>query len=256
MPVAAGLYYFLYESSPSSNPPIVLIHGAGGSHLSWPPEFRRLVGYNVYAIDLPGHGKSDSHGEQTITAYADQVLTWMEALNLYRVFVIGHSMGGAIAMSIAVNAPARVVGLGLLGIGIPLEVHKDILENLSNPMMVPAALNRLKALSFGTGVNPRLVELVSKRLAETRISVLQGDFLACIRYNMMDVIEMIDQPVILITGAKDRIVPLRHVQLLSKKIKGTELVVIPDAGHMVMLEHPTEVVERLMKFLQQFEFFL
>ena len=256
MPVVAGLHYFLYESSPSNNPPVVLIHGAGGSHLSWPPEIRRLVGYNVYAIDLPGHGKSDSHGEQTVSVYAEQVLAWMEALNLYRVFVVGHSMGGAIAISIAVNTPARVVGLGLLGIGIPLEVPKDILENLSNPIMVPSALNRLMALSFGTGANPRLVELVSKRLAETRISVLQGDFLACIRYNMMEAIEMIDQPVILISGAQDQIVPLRHVQLLSKKIKGAELVVIPDAGHMVMLEHSTEVAEQLVEFLQQYEFFL
>lgn len=256
MPVAAGLYYFSYESSPSSNPPIVLIHGAGGSHLSWPPEIRRLVGYNVYAVDLPGHGKSNSHGEQTIMAYTEQVLTWMEALNLYRVFVVGHSMGGAIAISIAVNTPSQVVGLGLLGIGIPLEVPEDILENLSNPMMVPTALSSLKALSFGAGANPRLIELVSKRLAETRTGVLQGDFLACVRFNMMDAIEMIDQPVILVAGAQDQIVPLRHAQLLGKKIKGAELVVIPDAGHMVMLEQSTEVAERLMKFLQQHEFFL
>jgi pimeloyl-ACP methyl ester carboxylesterase len=255
MPVAAGLHYFLYEGN-SSNMPIVLIHGAGGSHLSWPPDIRRLAGYRVYAIDLPGHGKSDSHGEQTISAYAERVLEWMETLNLYRVFIVGHSMGGAVAMSLAVNVPARVTGLGLLGIGIPFDAPKNILEDLSNPVTVPVALNQLKSLSFAGDANPRIVELVSRRLFETRISVIQGDFIACARINIAEIAESINQPAILIVGAKDQIVPLRHAQLLGKKIKRAELAVVLNAGHMVMLEKSAEVTERLGTFLQKNEFLL
>lgn len=254
MPVAAGLYYFAHHSHPGHRFSIVLLHGAGGSHLSWPPEIRRVVGYDIYAVDLPGHGKSDAHGEQTIMAYADQVLAWMQALNLYRVFLVGHSMGGAIAMSVAAAAPTRVAGLGLLGIGTPLEVPPDILENLSNPAMVPSALNKIKALSFSPDPNPRLVQLFVKRLAETRTSVLRGDFLACTRFDLASTFAQIKPPVLAIAGAQDQMVPLRYVQLLTKKIKNTELVVIPDAGHMLMLEKPDEVAVSLKTFFERQEF--
>jgi len=256
MPVAAGLYYFLHENEPSNMPPVLLIHGAGGSHLSWPTEIRRLVGHNVYAIDLPGHGKSDTHGEQTISAYADHVLTWMETLNLYRIFIVGHSMGGAIAMMIAATVPARVAGLGLVGIGMPLEIPADIIENLSNPAMVSAAINRIKALSFSPDTDPRLVELISKHMAEIRASVLRGDFLACTRFNIVNVLEAIEQPAIIIAGGQDQMMPLRYAQLLAKKIKEAEFFVIPDAAHMLMMEKPNDIAERLITFFQKHAYFL
>ena len=63
MPVAADLYYHIYEGSEEGRrPPVVLIHGAGGTHLHWPSEVRRLPGYRVLALDLPGHGKSGGAG--------------------------------------------------------------------------------------------------------------------------------------------------------------------------------------------------
>lgn len=256
MPVAAGLYYFAHHTDNSNPPPVLLIHGAGGSHLSWPSEIRRLVGYEVYAIDLPGHGKSDAHGEQSISAYADHVLTWMETVNQYRAFIVGHSMGAAIALTIANTNPARVAGLGLIGFGTPLEIPAEIIENLSNPAMVSAALNQIKALSFGPDATPRLVEGVSKRLAEMRASVLRGDFLACARFNNADMLEMINQPTIVIAGAQDQMMPLRYAQLLARKINGAVFSAIPEAGHMLMLEKPDEVAEQFSAFLRQYTFFV
>jgi pimeloyl-ACP methyl ester carboxylesterase len=74
MPVKSELYYHLYQGSGYETLPVVLIHGAGGTHLSWPPEVRRLAGVRVYAIDLPGHGKSPGRGQQSIAGYARSVL--------------------------------------------------------------------------------------------------------------------------------------------------------------------------------------
>lgn len=256
MPVAAGLYYFAHENDTTTLPPLLLIHGAGGSHLSWPHEIRRLPGRTVYALDLPGHGKSDAFGEQTISAYATHVLSWMEAVGQYRAFIVGHSMGGAIALNIAASNPTRVAGLGLLGLGSPFEVPHDILENLTNPAMVSAALNQIKALSFSPDSPPRLVEQVFKRLIEVRPSVLRGDFLACARFDMRLVLEQVQHPTLIIAGARDLMTPLRYAQLLSKKIPGAELRVIPQAGHLFMLEHPRETAEFLQAFLQHHEYFL
>jgi pimeloyl-ACP methyl ester carboxylesterase len=81
MPIAGGLYYFAF---PGDNPPVVLIHGAGGTHLHWPAEIRRLPGRYVLAVDLPGHGKSIGCGLQTISAYTEAVLHWLEAVGLSR----------------------------------------------------------------------------------------------------------------------------------------------------------------------------
>ncbi|GAB4581287.1 MAG: alpha/beta hydrolase [Anaerolineales bacterium] len=256
MPIAAGLYYFAYENENTILPPMILIHGVGGSHLSWPPEIRRLIGYNVYTVDLPGHGKSEAFGEQSISAYANHILEWMATINLYRAIMVGHSMGAAIALQIAATNPARVAGLGLVGIGLPFEVPPEMIENLSNPSMVSAALNQIKALSFSPNAPSRLVELVFKGLVDMRASVLRGDFLACARFSLHSILAQIIQPTIVIAGAQDQIVPLRYAQLLSKKITGATLRVLPDAGHLLMLEKPNDTADCLRAFLRKHEFFL
>ena len=114
MPTAAGLYYFAHGASDATRPPIILIHGAGGHHLSWPPQVRRLLGERIFAVDLPGHGKSAGVGRHTIEDYAAAILDFVAALKLSTVVLIGHSMGGAIALRAAIEAPGQVMGLGLL----------------------------------------------------------------------------------------------------------------------------------------------
>ena len=98
MPLSGNLYYSHHPDAGDGTPPLVLIHGAGGMHLYWPPEVRRLRGYNVYAVDLPGHGKSETiDGQQTIGDYARYLVQWLESVQLRRAVLVGHSMGSAIA---------------------------------------------------------------------------------------------------------------------------------------------------------------
>jgi pimeloyl-ACP methyl ester carboxylesterase len=82
MPESAGMHYFFHQAkeTPSSRPPIILIHGAGGSHLSWHPYIRRLKGETVYTLDLPGHGFRKARGRQSIDEYADDVVKFMDRL--------------------------------------------------------------------------------------------------------------------------------------------------------------------------------
>jgi pimeloyl-ACP methyl ester carboxylesterase len=252
MPVALDLYYYSYQGGDLDAPPVVLIHGAGGNHLYWPPEVRRLANQRVFALDLPGHGKSEGRGQQTVNAYAWQVLDWLQGLGMPEAIFIGHSLGSAIALTLAVMHPEHVTGLGLLGAGARLRVRPDILADSANPTTFYKAVDSIISAAFSPSADPRLVELAAKRMSETRPSVLHGDFAACNDFDLLERVTEISQPTLVLCGGEDQLTPLRNSQFLSGAIPNAFLEVIPGAGHMVMLEKPKEVVLVLEKFLEKF----
>ena len=91
MPTSAGVYYFAHvaEDAKPNRPPVILIHGAGGNHLSWPPQIRRLAGETIHALDLPGHGQSEGNGRQSIEAYADDVASFMQSRKIRSAVIVG-----------------------------------------------------------------------------------------------------------------------------------------------------------------------
>jgi pimeloyl-ACP methyl ester carboxylesterase len=248
MPTAAGLYYFPHGASDATRAPMILIHGAGGHHLSWPPEVRRLPDERIFAVDLPGHGKSAGVGHHTIEDYAVAILDFVAALKLSKVVLIGHSMGGAIALQAAIDAPSRVMGLGLLGSAARLRVSSKLLQAAANPSKAAVAVHTAVEYSFAPATSRRLKELVEQRMLETRPSVLYGDFLAC------DAFEgdaaKIDVPTLVLFGELDRMVSPQAGKALQEQIDGARFEVIPEAGHMVMLERPEQVAERLSAFVK------
>ena len=255
MPVSANLYYSQHSERKTEYPPIVLIHGAGGTHLYWPPEIRRLSGYWVYAPDLPGHGKSSiNDGQQSIGEYAQCLVQWLESIKLRRAVLVGHSMGCAIALALAIHHPEYVVGLVLIGGGARLRVNPDLLSYAADPTTFHKVVDLVIAYSFSQFALPRMVELARKRLSETRQSVLYGDLLACNRFDVMQYLNTIQQPTQVICGVDDQMTPLRFSQYLASSIPLAQLSVIPDAGHMVMLEQPLLVAESMLSFLQGISF--
>ena len=128
---ANKLHYQLHHGAARpAGPPLVLVHGAGGNLMHWPGALRRLPGHTVYALDLPGHGKSGGAGRAEIGAYADVVRGFAEALGLVPFVLAGHSMGGAIALEFALRYPARLAGLILVGTGAKLRVAPEILTGI------------------------------------------------------------------------------------------------------------------------------
>jgi pimeloyl-ACP methyl ester carboxylesterase len=255
MPVSGNLYYSLHGENGTENPPLVLIHGAGGMHLDWPPEIRRLAGYCVYAIDMPGHGKSEiCDGQQTIEEYARLLVQWLESIQLRRAVLVGHSMGSAIAITLAIHHPDYVVGLGLISGGARLRVHPDLLNYAADLTTFYKATDLLVSSSFSSSTPHRLVELASRRMVETRQSVLYGDLLACNRFDVMDRLGSIQQPTLVVCGVDDQMTPLRYAQYLSSAIPNARLCAVPHAGHMVMLEQPRLVADNLQSFLQDISF--
>lgn len=250
MPYIADLYYHLYnKTAPSSSPPIVLIHGAGGNHLSWLPVFRRMPGYQVFALDLPGHGKSGGRGMQSIEDYAQAILVWMDSLKLNRAVFIGHSMGTAIALTIALIAPKRAAGLVLIDGGAQLPVSPELLENISNEATVQRAIEQIINWSFTSEAPETLKNFTKQSLSQTRPSVLYGDLLACDAFDVTDRLSNITQPTLIICGVKDKMTPVRFSKFLEQKIPNAILNLVPDAGHMVISENPDPVIKAILAFL-------
>lgn len=248
MPIHADLYYHAYYPEDQDRLPIVLLHGAGGDHLHWPVHLRRLNGYRVFALDLPGHGKSNGHGLQSIPDYGARVLAWWDSLNLPRGLVIGHSMGGAIALWLGVHHPERLSGLGLVGTGARLPVSPELITETSQPAAFSQAVEKIIAWSFSPETDRKIVDLARERLEEVRPGVLHGDFLACDRYDLREEVGEIEVPAVVLCGEDDRMTPPRYSEALARRMPDARLEIISGAGHMVMIEQPERTAERISGF--------
>ena len=244
------LHYQLHPGTPRPDgPPLVLIHGAGGNLMHWPGELRRLPGRTVYAVDLPGHGKSGGAGRAEIGAYAEVVRAFAEALKLPRFALAGHSMGGAIAQEVALRYPDRLAGLILVGTGAKLRVAPQILVGILNDFAGTTEL--LAQWTHGEHVEPNLLRLYVRRLREVQPQVIHDDFAACDAFDRRGDVSRITTPALILCGDADRMTPVKYSQFLHEQIAGSQLVVIPGAGHMVMLEQAAATAAAVRRFMER-----
>jgi pimeloyl-ACP methyl ester carboxylesterase len=237
-------------STAIEHPALVLIHGAGGDRYHWSPGLRRLPGERVLAIDLPGHGESGGTGERSIEGYRTQVESWMERIGLEQVVVAGHSMGGAISLSLALSGSERVAGLILVGTGGRLRVHPDFLLGMSSDESYKDTVEEIMRWSFGSRASSRLIELASERMLDTDREIYLGDFAACDAFDVLDQLPQIELPCLVLCGTEDRMTPVKFSQKLALDIPDSDLVLVEGAGHMVMLEAPAEVESAIQEFMK------
>jgi pimeloyl-ACP methyl ester carboxylesterase len=249
MPIAAGLHYFLHEGGSVLRPTLVLLHGAGSDHLFWPPEIRRLPDYRVITLDLPGHGKTDGPGCQSIQDYARCVAKFIDVSGFSRAVFVGHAMGGAIALALAHDYPDRVAGIGLISSGARLPIPSLIMENAANQSTFLLAIKSLQEMSVGSQASSNLNEYNFKRLSETRQPLLLGDLLACDQFNILDHLGAIHSPALVICGTEDKLTPMRFSETLSSQIPGAALQTVEGAGHLLILEQPGRLAKLISVFL-------
>jgi pimeloyl-ACP methyl ester carboxylesterase len=251
MPTTTKLYYFAHtaEDQVIKRPPVILIHGAGGTHLSWPPQIRRLAEEKIYALDLPGHGKSEGEGRQSIDEYADDVIAFMAELKIRSAVIVGISLGSAIALALALKYPKQVLGLGLLGSGSKLPVSPMLLETAGNPIAFESAVETVIKNCFSSESPQNLIELSKRTMLEIRPPVLLGDLLACNEFDVTSQLDKIKAPTLIVCGAEDKMMPLKFSELLHAGMVNSQLHVLENAGHMVMQEQPDAVADLLKKFI-------
>lgn len=235
----------------SGRTPVVLIHGAGGSHLHWPAELRNLPGSEVLAVDLPGHGRSPGPGRDSIAGYAEVVQTLMAALAMPRAILCGHSMGGAIAQWLALERPGLVAGLVLVGTGAKLRVAPELVGGVLDD--TESAVVLMVDWSYGPAASPVLKAAGLSAMRQVDPAVLYGDLVACDRFDTRQRLPEIQAPTLVIGATADRMTPWKFSQYLADQIPRAELVTIQDAGHMMTLEAPDQVAAAVSRFVMACE---
>jgi pimeloyl-ACP methyl ester carboxylesterase len=241
------LFYAQTRTERPDTPTLVLIHGAGGSHLHWPAELRRLPGTTVYALDLPGHDRSDGPGCDAIEEYVDVLVDFLDATGTDRAVLVGHSMGGAISQMTALTHPKRVAGLVLVGTGARLRVTPLILDGMQNEP--EAAMDAITRYSWAEGAPEALAQRGRQTLSRTPPQVTHGDLLACDHFDVMDRLDEIAAPTLVISGTADVLTPHKYGLLLAQRIPDARLVSIDGGGHMMALEQPRVVAAAVRGFI-------
>lgn len=236
---------------PASAPPLLLIHGAGGSHLAWPPQLRRLAGRRVIAPDLPGHGDSEGLAFDSVAACAEWLLRFMDALGLDRVILAGHSMGGAIAQVIALEQPGRVAALALIATSARLRVAPELLaEALHNPGFVA---DFVEAHGYGASASADLRAMGRAQIMATSAQALLDDYRACDGFDLRDRVSAINVPTLVVMATADQMTPPRFGAALLESIPRAEGVTLEGCGHMILSERPDELAHVLSDWISRME---
>lgn len=229
---------------------LILLHGAGDSHLKWPREIRRLRTISTYAIDLPGHHNSPLPGCQTIEQYAAAVTEFVATMALEKVILLGHSMGGAIAQLLGVQQPPWLVGLILVGTAPIMPVSPAILEQIHTNF--PGMADFITKYAWAKNTQALLKGMGRKMLLEEDPTVVYDDFAAANSFDMRQRVSQIKVPTLILGSRFDKMTPLKQSQFLHQHIDGSQLAIIEGAGHYMALEKPREVAHLVAQFVQRF----
>lgn len=247
-------------------PTVVFIHGVLNDHSVWILQSRYLAhhGYNVLAVDLPGHCRSQGNAPESVEQAADFVAALLDAAGVQQAALVGHSWGSLIALEAAARLKSRVSHLVLIGTASPMRVSPALLQaSVDDPEQAIKLVNVFSrstlapppsALGPGTWVYGAGMALGRRVLASnTKVNVFFVGFKACDSYNNADTaITQITCPVMFLLGAQDQMTPPSAAQRLIAAARTSgqmvKTVVVP-VGHNQMTEAPDETLFAIRDFL-------
>ena len=249
-----------------AQPTVLFIHGVLNDHSVWILQSRYMAhhGWNVLALDLPGHCRSAGEAPASVEAAADFVAGVLDSLDLKKAALVGHSWGSMIALEAASRLKERISHLVLVGSAYPMKVSPVLLEpSLKEPMKAIEMINVFSratlaappsALGPGTWVYGASTALGRRVLnSNTQVNVFHRGFMACDSYrNGEQAMAAITCPVLFINGAQDQMTPPKAAQSLIQAGrahgKHIQVVTVP-MGHHQMNESPEETLAALRSFL-------
>jgi pimeloyl-ACP methyl ester carboxylesterase len=231
-------------------PTLIFIHGAALSGIFWEPQITYLKDVaNTLAVDLPGHGVSQSFGKESISDYAQSVMDFIDLIEAPRPIPCGLSMGGAITQQLLINHRDRFPAGILINTGARLKVMPLIFQTVQKSYSDFVEMLCVSAISIKSDVEK--LRPVIEACSKCRPDVVLGDFIACNSFDVTEKLSLIEVPVLVLTGNDDNITPLKYGIFLEKNIKNARLVNIKDAGHLSPIEKPHEVNRSIHDFLSR-----
>jgi len=259
--------YAAGKTTEPAKPTVVFIHGVLNDHSVWILQSRYMAnhGWNVLAVDLPGHCKSEGNAPASVEEAAKFIAALLDASGIEKAALVGHSWGSLIALEAAANLGERISHLVLVGTAFPMKVSPALLESsLNNPMAALKMINVFSrstlsappsALGPGTWVYGASMALGRRVLASnTQANVFHRGFKACDDYaNGEAAISQVTCPILFLLGADDQMTQAKAAQLLIDKARssGKNLQVVRLAvGHHQMTEAPEETLMAIKDFLK------
>ncbi|MCW2527613.1 MAG: Soluble epoxide hydrolase [Pseudonocardiales bacterium] len=257
-----------------SGPPVLLIHGIGDDSSTWEPVMAQLARRHlVIAPDLLGHGKSDRpRADYSVAAYANGMRDLLGVLGIDRVSLVGHSLGGGVAMQFAYQFPERTERLVLVGAGgVGRQVNPMLravsapgvnllLSGLRLPLVqkeVALAMKIVSRLDAGLGGDtPDLLRVIEKLPDARARSAFIRTLRAVVDWRGQ-VVTMLDRcyltqgmPTLLVWGSRDRVLPVSHALRAHAAMPGSRLEIFEGAGHFPFHSDPARFVALIEDFLK------
>jgi pimeloyl-ACP methyl ester carboxylesterase len=243
-----------------NKPLMIFIHGSGLTHMCWVLQTRSFAfhGYSVLALDLPGHGLSRGKSLQSIEAMADWISDVMDAVDVEESSLVAHSQGCLVAIECAARYPNKIKTLSLMGGAgaIPMNPELLSLAEKSDPKAVDLMMDFAHGPSghFGGHPVPGLYHLNtgSKLVQSKEIKDTLGvDFRACDNYtNGFEAAKKLNLPTLSILADQDRMCRLKDGKKLADNITNSEIFIINNCGHMMLLEEADQTLAILKKFIK------
>jgi pimeloyl-ACP methyl ester carboxylesterase len=234
---------------------LVFLHGAGLDH-SWfglQSRYFGYHGYNVLALDLPGHGKSAGPALTTVPAMTDWMMGVLDKAQVQKASLVGHSMGTLISLDCAARYPQRVERIVLIGTAYPMKVGEAYLDAAKRDSYdafdIGTIFGHAPRVPLGGNPNPGMWMYgdTQARLERLAPGVLHADLKACNDYTLAGEVKC---PTLFILGRRDMLTPPRAAKPLQDKIAGAKTVLIDYSGHSLMAEAPDATLDALIEFLR------
>ncbi len=229
---------------------VVLVHGSGCSADAWRYQVDGLSRYfEVIAVDLPGHGGTKPVPHPSIQRYAGAVEGLIEQTGTRKIFLGGHSMGGAVALQVSLERPELLKGLIL----VATTAYLDTLALTPDILLWAAAAvpHKFKGMFFSDTVADEGLAIARSDVRRCSLETVLGDFSACRNFDFRGRLKKVKLPTLILCGSEDRITATRHSKQLHRGIQGSSLVVVPKAGHMLPLEAPAQVNAAIRDFIRE-----
>ena len=247
-----------------AQPSAVFIHGAQSDHSVWGLQTRYFAhhGYNVLAVDLPGHGRSAGQALGSIEEISAWLLALLDAAGIDKAMLIGHSMGSLAALETAGAAPNRVSKLALVGTAYPMKVSDALLsaareeEQRAIDMVNIWSHSTMSAKPSSPGPGFSVMEgsrRLMQRMAQRGPELLfHTDFSVCNNYAHGEAAaQKVSCPTLLLLGQRDMMTPPKATAALKQALAHARTVTVPAAGHSLMAEQPDAVLDALYGFASE-----